>query len=86
MPAQPWACRLRATHAGRGVRFRPLQRGVVDAAEQAPGHGRGLAGQRAMVAGLLQSAGLHGHAPWVCIHDALERLPTHPQAAIDELP
>jgi len=35
---------------------------------------------------LLQSAKLNGHDPWAYLKDILERLPTHQNSRIDELP
>jgi len=48
--------------------------------------GSELAGQRAaIVMSLVQSAKLNGHEPWAYLRDVLERLPSHPNARIDEL-
>jgi hypothetical protein len=48
--------------------------------------GSELAGKRAaMVMSLVPSAKLHGHDPWVCLKDMLERLLAHPNNLIDEL-
>lgn len=48
--------------------------------------GSELAGQRAaIIMSLLQSAKLHGHAPWAYLRDVLTRLPSHLNSRIEEL-